>query len=115
MDHAVGALLIDTGAVGAPIGLGHQLLERGRIALVQKIARALPAEDVSGRRPPWGAAVRLIPGEEIEEHCRLAEAPLGAAFALLAAPEHVAKQVLRGLAVEEVLLVRRALVGVSGR
>src|SRR6185312_6003838 len=61
---------------------------------------------------PGRAVIALIAGEEVEEHARLAERPV---LAAIAAGEDVAEQLLGFIAIEEVLLVRRALIGIAGR
>ena len=53
----------------------------------------------------------LIAGEKVEKERRVLERPLLA----LAEGEHPSEQLLRLAAGEEVLLVRRPLVGVAGR
>src|SRR5690606_32081575 len=90
----------------------HQILEGLRVAFAEEVARALPAEDGTRRVAPGGAAIGLVAGEEVEEERGLAERPFPAA---VAAAEDLAEELLRLLAIEEVLLVGRALVGVAGR
>ena len=111
MDHAIGAFFIIAGTVGVPIGLFHQRLERRRIAFAKEIAGTLPAEHSLGRIAPGRAMEGLVAGQEVEEDGRLTEAPL----TTLAQPEDVAEQRLGALAVEEMLLVRGALIGITGR
>ena len=53
----------------------------------------------------------LVAGEEVEEQAGVDEVPLLA----LAAREHVAEQLLGLAAVQEVLLIGRALIGVARR
>src|SRR6476469_10238104 len=110
MHHAVGAFLVIAGAVGIPVGLFHQLLEGLGVAFAQQVTGPLPAEDGAGRIAPRRAVVTLVAGQEVEEQAGLAERPL---FAAPAAAEDVAEQVLGAVAVEEVLLVGRALVDVA--
>src|SRR5690349_22214089 len=112
MDHALGALLVVADAVSVPVSGLHQLLEGLGVAFAEQVAGLLPAEHGAGRIAPWRAVIGLVAGEEVEEQAGLAERPLLAAVAAL---EDVAEQLLGGLAVEEVLLVRRALVGVARR
>src|SRR5258708_39674050 len=111
MRHAVGTLLVLAGAVGLPVGRLHQLLEGLGIAFAEQIAGLLPAENVACRHAPGGALVVLITGKKIQEQAGMQEIPLLA----LAARKHVAEQLLGLGAVEEVLLVRRALIGVARR
>ena len=111
MRHAVGALLVAAGAVGIPVGGFHQLGEGLGVALAEQIAGLLPAEDVARRHAPRGAVEFLVAGEEVEEHRGVRDVPLLA----LAERKHLAEQFLGLAAVEEVFLVRRALVGVAGR
>ena len=60
--HAVGALRIAAGgAVAFPVCRLHQLLEGLRIAILQQVARLLPAEDVIRRRTPGRALILLSP------------------------------------------------------
>jgi hypothetical protein len=53
-----------------------------------------------------------LPGKKIEKQAGLAERPLPRAAAAL---EYFAEQLLGAVAMEEMLLIGRALVGVSGR
>src|SRR3954468_16844146 len=112
MDHAVGALLVVAGAVGVPIGVVHQLLEGLGVTFAEQVAGLLPAEHRARRVAPRRAVVLLVAGQEVEEHARLAERP---ALAAVAAAEDVAEQFLGLAAVEEVLLVRRALIRITRR
>src|SRR5208282_6004938 len=111
MRHAVGALLISAGPVAVPVRRLHELLERRGISLAEEIAWLLPAEDVAGRHAPRRASEVAVAGEEIEEKARVHEAPPPA----LAHGENVSEQLLRLPAGEEVLLIRRPLVGVARR
>src|SRR6185503_16369693 len=81
-------------------------------AFAQQVARLLPAEDGARRIAPGRAVIALIAREEVQEHAGLAERPL---LVLRPALEHVAEQILGLAAIEEVLLVRRALVSVARR
>src|SRR5689334_18298436 len=110
--HAVGTLLVVTRAVAVPVGLFHELTKALRIAFAQQVTRPLPTEDRACGIAPRGALVSLVAGEEVEEEARLAERPRPPALPAL---EHVAEKLLRRGAVEEVLLVRRTLVGVTRR
>src|SRR4029450_7632552 len=92
MRHAVGAFLVVPGAVVVPVGLGHELLERGGVALGEEIARPLPAKDIPGRITPRRAAILLIAGEEIEIQRGMAELP--GALASLAPAEDRPEQLL---------------------
>src|SRR5712691_13015227 len=109
MRHAVGALLVAAGAVRIPVGRVHQFLERARIALAEQVARLLPAEDVARRHAPRRAVIGLVAGEEVEEEAGMHELPA------LALPirEDLAEELLGLAAVEEVLLVGRALIRVA--
>src|SRR3981189_3308720 len=111
MGHAVGAFLVLAGAVAFPVRRLHQFLEGLGIALAEQITGLLPAENVACRHAPWGAFVVLIAREEIQEQAGMHEIPVLA----LAEREDVAEQLLGLGAVEEVLLVRRALIGVARR
>ena len=74
--HAVLALGIAAlSAVGAPIGRLEQFLIRAAVALLQQVARALPAEDVVRRVAPGRALEVPIPFEELQEQRRLIEHP----------------------------------------
>ena len=112
MDHAVGALLVLADAVAVPVGRRHQLGERRRVAFAEQIAGLLPAEHGACRHRPRRALVGAVAGEEVHEERRVGEVP---GLAVAAALEHVAKEGLGLGAVEKVLLVGRALVGVAGR
>src|SRR5882724_12284344 len=109
MCHAVGALLVLAGAVSVPIRCFHQLLEGLGIAFAEQIAGLLPTENVAGRHAPWRAFVILVAGKEIQEQAGMHEIPLLA----LAERKHVAEQLLRLGAVEEVLLVGGTLIGIA--
>src|SRR5262245_57943877 len=112
MDHAIGALLIVADAVLVPLGVFHQLAEGPGVAFAEEIAGLLPAEHGACRVAPRRAAVGLVPGKEVQEHDGLAERPAPPA---LAASQDAAEQLLGLGAIEEVLLVGRALVGVTRR
>src|SRR6185312_9808500 len=112
MHHAVGAFLVIADSVGVPIGLLHQLLEGFGVAFAEQIAGLLPTEHGARGIAPRRATIGLIAGKKIEEHRRLAEGP---ALAALTAGENPPEQILGLLAIEEVLLVRRALIGIAGR
>src|SRR5271170_321592 len=112
MDHAIGAFLIPADAVGIPVGRLHQLLEARRVAFAEKIAGPLPAENRSGRIAPRRAMVRLISRQEIKEQGRLIEGPL---LPVAPASKNFAEQLFGAGAVEEVFLVRSALIGVARR
>ncbi len=99
------------GAVGFPIGGVHQLLEGLGVAFTEQIAGLLPAEDVARRHAPRRALVFLVAGEEVQEEAGMHEVPLLA----LAERKDVAEQLLGLGAVEEVLLVGRTLIGITGR
>src|SRR5260370_40242121 len=109
MRQAVGAFLVLAGAVGLPVRGLHQFLEGLGIALAEQVAGLLPAENVAGRHAPRRAFVILIARQEIQEQAGMHEIPLLA----FAQREHVAEQFLGLGAVEEMLLVRRALIGIT--
>src|SRR5215472_16880939 len=109
MRHAVGALLVLAGAIGIPVGGFHQYLERLGVAFAEQVAGLLLAADVARGHAPRRALVFLVAGEEIEEQAGMHEIPLLA----LAECKDVAEQVLGLGAVEEVVLVRRALIGIA--
>src|SRR5262249_30145970 len=106
MHHAVGAFLVVSSAVGIPIGRCHQPLG---VAFTDEVARTLPAEHRTGRIAPRRAVIALVAGEKVEEQPRLTERPVSRATS---AAEDAAEQLLRLLAVEKMLLVRSALIGV---
>src|SRR6266849_8748033 len=112
MDHAIGALLIVADAVLVPLGVVHEFAERLGVALAQQVAGLLPAEDRACRVAPRRAVISLVPGEKVQEHDRLAERPFPPA---IAARQDAAEQFPGLGAIEEVLLVRRALIGIAGR
>ena len=112
MHHAVGAFLVIARAVFVPVRVLHQLLESLGVALAEQIAGALPAEYRPGRVAPRRAVIGLIAGEKIEEQTRLEQRP---AWFSPSASEHVPEQLLGPRAIEEMLLVRRALIGIAGR
>src|SRR4029079_17342499 len=86
-------------------------LEGLGVALAEQVAGLLPAENVARRHAPRRAFVALVAGQEVEEQAGMHEVPLLA----LAEGKDVAEQLLGLGAVEEVLLVRRALIGVARR
>src|SRR5271166_451830 len=112
MDHAIGAFFIIAGPVAFPIRVFHQLLEGFDVAFAEEIAGPLPAEHRARRIAPRRAVIGSVAGEEIEEKRRLEERP---SFTTLPARENVAEQGLGFLTIEEVLLIRRALIGIAGR
>src|SRR5262245_15262244 len=64
--HAVAALLVAAAlTVILPARGLEQLLERRRVALLEQIAGALPAEDVEGRVAPRRALEILLAHEEL--------------------------------------------------
>src|SRR5437879_6069624 len=74
--HAVAALLVAAAApVVLPAGGLEQLLEGGRVALLEEVAGTLPAEDVVGRIAPRRALEFLLAHEELQEERRLVEPP----------------------------------------
>ena len=111
MGHAVGAFFVASGPIGIPVGGLHQLLEGLGVAFAEQIAGLLPAKQIARRHAPRRAVVFAVAGEEIEEQARMHQVPLLA----LAQSEDAAEQLLGLAAVEEVLLVGRALIGIAGR
>src|SRR6516225_948226 len=112
MHHTVGAFLIVANAISVPVCRLHELLEGLRVPLAEQVTRSLPSKYRSCRVTPRGAGVGLVACQKIEEQARLEERPG------LAAPteaEDAPKQLLGRASIEEVLLVRRALVGVARR
>ncbi len=110
MDHAVLALgIVALVAVVVPVGQLHVFLERLHVAVLEEVARLLPAEDVVGGAAPRGALEIEIALEELEEEGREVELP-----ALLRVLEDLLEEVLAVVAVEELVLVRRLLVDVAG-
>ncbi len=109
MSHTVRALLVLAGAVGFPVRGVHQLLEGLGIAFAEQIAGLLPAKNVARGHAPRRALVLLVAGEEVEEQAGMHKIPLLA----LAHRKDVAEQLLGLGAVEEVRLVRRALIGIA--
>src|SRR6476619_128289 len=91
VDHAISAFLIVADAVSVPVRRFHQLLEGLGVAFTEQITGLLPAEHGTGRVTPRRTVIRLVTGEEVEEHARLAERPLPAAVATL---EDIAEQLL---------------------
>src|SRR6478672_7460565 len=112
MHHAVGAFLVIARAVAIPVRVLHQLLEGLGIAFAEQIAGALPAEHRAGRIAPGRAVIGLIAGEKIEKQPRLEERPAGPSPS---PAKDIAEQLLGPGAIEEVLLVGSALIGVTGR
>src|SRR6516164_5621454 len=108
MRHAVGAFFVLAGAVTLPVRRFHQFHEAFGVALAEQITGLLPTEDVARRHAPRRAFIALVASEEIEEQPRMHEVPLLA----LAQRKHVAEQLLGLGAVEKVLLVRSALIGI---
>src|SRR5581483_5188196 len=80
-------------------------------AFAEQVARLLPAKDITRRHAPGRALVILVAGEEVEEQPGVQEVPALA----LAERKHVAEQLLGLLAIQEVLLIGRALISVAGR
>src|SRR5207247_5923038 len=111
MGHAVGALFVSAGAVGIPIRGVHQFMERLGIAFAEQVTGFLPTEDVAGGHAPGRAVIGLVSGKKIEIEVRVDEIP----FLTLAHAEDLPEQLLGLSAAEEVLLVGRALVGITRR
>src|SRR4029077_12189607 len=108
--HAVGAFLVIAGAVAVPLGLFHQFFEGLGVAFAEQITRPLPAEHGACRSATRRAVIGLIAGEEIEEEARLEDRPFAVALRQF---EHIAEQLLGSRAVQEMLLVGRALVSIA--
>src|ERR1051326_4157524 len=112
VNHAIGAFGVVAGSVGIPVRLLQELAKGFRITLAEQVARTLPAEHGPGRIAPGRAMVLLVAGQEVEKQSGLAERP---SFAAAAATEDVAEQLFGLLAVQEMFLIRRPLVGVARR
>src|SRR5438874_67505 len=111
VDHAVTALVVAApAAVVLPLRRLDELAKGGRVALLQEIAGALPAEHVVRRVAPRRALEVLLAHEELEEQRRLVELP-----APLRVREHGPKELVGALAAQEVLLVGRLRVAVARR
>src|SRR2546430_2354399 len=111
VDHAVTALFVAAlAAVVLPLRGLHQLLERRRVAFLKKVARTLPAEHVVGRVAPRRALEVALAHEELEEQRRLVELP-----AALRPRQDLGEELVGAPAAEEVLLVGRLRVAVTGR
>src|SRR5208283_4364113 len=76
-----------------------------------QIARLLPAENVARRHTPRRAVEFLVAGKEVEEHGGMRQVP----FFAFAEGKDCAEQLLGLAPIEEVLLIRRSLIGVAGR
>src|SRR5262245_35088247 len=101
MDHAVAALLVPAlPPVVLPLGGVHQLPEGRGIALLEEIARPLPAKEVERGISPGRALVVVLAHEEAEEERRLIELPV-----LLRLRQHVGEELMGAGAPQEVLLV----------
>ena len=111
MDHAILALRVAAlVAVAAPVGVLDVFLEGFYVAVLQQIAGLLPAEDVIGRAAPRRALEVEVALQELEEERGEVEFP-----ALLGVGEDVLEELLAGVAMEEVGLVRSLFVDVAGR
>src|SRR6185312_4310248 len=109
MHHAVGALGIPAlRAIVRPFGRFHQFFERIGVAVLQQIARLLPAEDAVGWHSPWSALEFAPAHQEFHIHRRGVELP-----ALFAVGENGAEEAAGAGAPEKVLLVGSLLVGVA--
>src|ERR1700691_1803914 len=111
MDHAILALgVVALVAVIVPIGEFEIFLEGFHIAVLEEVARLLPAEDVVGRAAPGSAREIEVALKELKEQRREVELPTfpGVLKDLL-------EEGLRLVAMEEVFLVGCFLVGVTGR
>lgn len=110
MHHAIGALRIAAFvSVVFPLRFIEQLLVGFRVAFLQQVTRALPAEDVVARHAPRGAIIVNIALEEFEEVRRQIKDPR-----FLAAAQDGAEEFLGLFTFEEVLLVGSFLVAVTG-
>jgi hypothetical protein len=106
--HAVGALLVPSGTIAIPGRAVEEFLEGPHIAVLEEIARLLPAEDVGRWVPPGGALILQLPHQELQKQRRLIESP-----SPLAVTENVGKQPVRPLSPEKVLLIRRLHIAVT--
>ena len=111
MDHAVRALGIAAfGAVAVPVSFADQFLKCVGVAVLQKVAGLLPAENVVGGHAPRGAFVIALAHQEFHEQGAEVEAP---AFAAVA--QNLAEKFARLFPAEEMFLVGSLIVGVTGR
>src|SRR5450755_1743513 len=109
MDHTILALgVVALVAVVVPVGQLEIFLERADVAVLQEVARFLPAEDVVGGATPRGAFEIEVALEELEEQRREIELP-----ALLGLLEDLLEKSLGLVAMEEFFLIGRFLVGVT--
>ena len=111
MHHAVRALRITRfGAIVLPLRCFDEFLKRVRVAVLQEVARFLPAENVVCRHTPRSAGILLPAHQKFEEQWRLVEAPT-----LLAVGKDSAEKAPGARAAEKMLLVRSFIVGIAGR
>ena len=76
MHHAIRAARIAAlRPVVLPLHRLHQLLKRVRVAVLQQVARLLPAEDRERRHPPRRTGQVLLAHQELHEHRRGVEPP----------------------------------------
>src|ERR1043166_2545536 len=112
MHHAIGAFFVFADAVFFPLGVFHQFLEGLGIAFAEQVAGLLPAKDAAQRHRPGRAFIGLVAGKEVHEEWRVGEFP---GLATFAARKNIAEHFLGAFAVEEMLLVGCALIGIAGR
>ena len=111
MDHAILALGIAAlPAVVLPLRGVQELLKRGRVALLEQIARPLPAKDGVQGIAPGRALEVLLAHQELQEQRRLVELPR-----LGLVGQHVAEELSGPLASQKMLLVGRLGVAVARR
>lgn len=108
--HTVRALVVSTGPVTIPIRRLQQLLKRGDIPFLEKIAGLLPAEDIISRIAPRRTLVLTFAHQKIQEQRGLIKTP--ARFGI---GENARKELLRATPFQEILLVGSLLITVSRR
>src|SRR5499427_2812401 len=115
MNHAIAtARVAALVAVFFPLGGLDQLLERLRVAVVEKVAGLLPAEDVVIRVAPRRAFVIYLAHQEFQEEDRLVELPPFAARRPQRA-ENLFEELFGLFSFEEVILIGRPGVTVARR
>src|SRR5258708_24362422 len=111
MGPAVRAFFVAASPVRVPVRGVHQFTERLGISFAEQVTGFLPTEYVAGGHAPRRAVIGLGSSEKVEIKVRVDEIP----FLTLAHAEHRAEQFLGLSPSDEVLLFRRALVGVTRR
>jgi hypothetical protein len=111
MNHAILALrIVALVAVIVPVGQLEIFLEGFHVAVLQEVTRLLPSEDVVGGTAPGRALEIEVSLEELEEQRGEVELP-----AFLGVLQDLLEE-RRGLvAMQELFLVRRLLIGIAGR